>query len=137
MTKPEPVVLETITGPDTLDEIQRCLDEFWTAHTGVPQAIRTQVVTAVAEVGANIIEHAAKSGPVPIRMELRLMPGAVHIDFNDQGIPADVDLDTCSMPIEIAERGRGLPLTQAVLDHVSYQRDDTGNHWTLVSKRFG
>ena len=105
MTKPEPVVLETITGPDTLDEIQRCLDEFWTAHTGVPQAIRTQVVTAVAEVGANIIEH--------------------------------VDLDTCSMPIEIAERGRGLPLTQAVLDHVSYQRDDTGNHWTLVSKRFG
>jgi serine/threonine-protein kinase RsbW len=137
MNQLSPSVLETVTGTTTLDEIQRCLDEFWSAHSGVPEGIRTQVATAVAEVGANIIEHAAKGRPVPIRMELRLLPGEVQVDFTDQGHPADVDLDTCAMPIEIAERGRGLALMRAVLGRVSYVRGDTGNHWTLVSKRFG
>ena len=137
MKQPEPTVLETVTGPDTLDEIQCCLDEFWSAHHELPDAVRMEVNIAVAEVGANIIEHAGKGGPVPIRMELRLFAGEVQVDFNDKGLPADVDLATTEMPIEIAERGRGLALTQAIMDRVSYVRDDTGNHWTLVSKRFG
>jgi len=136
MNQLAPVVLEAVTGPTTLDEIHRCLDGFWATHRGVPEVIRTQVNTAVAEVGANIVEHAGKAGPVPIRMELRLFPGQVHVDFSDQGLPAKVDLAGRSMPIEIAERGRGLALTQAVLDRVFYVRDDAGNHWTLVSKRF-
>lgn len=136
MNQLAPVVLETVTGPSTLDEIQRCLDDFWSACGNVPEVIRTQVSTAVAEVSANIIEHAGRGASVPMRMELRLLPGEVHVNFNDQGYPADVDLANPLMPIEIAERGRGLALTAAVLNRVSYARDDTGNHWTLVSKRF-
>jgi serine/threonine-protein kinase RsbW len=131
-----PVVLETVTGPDTIDAVQRCLDDFWSLCGNVPEDIRTQVATAVAEVSANIIEHAARGASVPMRMELQLLPGEVHVSFHDQGVPADVDLANPVMPSEFAQRGRGLALAAAVMNRISYVRDDTGNHWTLVSKRF-
>lgn len=136
MNQLAPVVLETVTGPDTLDDLQCCLDDFWLSCGNVPEDIRTQVATAVAEVGANIIEHAARGASVPMRMELQLLPGEVHIDFHDQGVAADIDLANPAMPSELAQRGRGLALVAAVMNRVSYVRDDTGNHWTLVSKRF-
>jgi serine/threonine-protein kinase RsbW len=131
-----PVVLETVTGPDTLQDIECCLDDFWSSCGNVPEDIRTQVAIAVAEVSANIIEHAARGASVPMRMELQLLPGEVHVGFHDQGVPVDVDLANPVMPSELAQRGRGLALAAAVMNRVSYARDDTGNHWTLVSKRF-
>ena len=60
-------------------------------------------------------------------------PGLV--EFTDNGGPLRVDLNAVSLPDDMAERGRGLPLAKAVLDRLIYQRD-VMNHWTLVSKHF-
>ena len=136
MTQPEwHCVLDTPTGPDALDKIHGCLDELWSAHPDLPEVVRTPVSVAVAEIGANIIEYSRPGQPVRMQMQLRLLAHEVEIVFTDEGDPAHVDLNTVTMPDEMAERGRGLALAKACLDRLTYRRDSTGNHWTLAVKR--
>lgn len=136
MPQPERWALDTVAGPRTLEEIDSILVRAWSEHPQVPQAVRTQVGIAVAEIGANVVEHAGRAGAVRIRMRLRVLPGEVWVEFADDGPPARVDLGAVVMPDDMAERGRGLALAQAVLGSLAYRRDAL-NHWTLVSKRFG
>lgn len=136
MTKPECQVLETTAGAQALDEIESFLEQTWTEYEQVPPAVRLQLGIAAGEIGANIVEHAARGQPVRIRMEVSVLADSVRIVFIDDGVPARVNLDGVSLPDEMAERGRGLALAQAVLDELSYRRT-TQNEWTMVSKRFG
>ncbi|MGV1006244.1 MAG: ATP-binding protein [Candidatus Nanopelagicales bacterium] len=135
MNRPESRVLEGETGPGVLTQIARLLDETWAVHPEIPSAICTQMSIATGEIAANIVEHAAQGRTVGLRMEVRVLPGEVHVYFADGGIPLQVDLNSVSLPDAMAERGRGLALAQAALSDLSYKRD-TVNHWTLVSKRF-
>lgn len=128
-------VLETVTGAATLDEIGAMLDRMWSVHGHVPDAVRTQVAIAVGEIGANIMEHAARGGAVRLRMEVRVLSDAVHVTFTDDGSPAQVDLTDARMPGVMAEHGRGLALARAVLERLFYRRAIV-NQWTLVSRRF-
>lgn len=128
-------VLDTMAGPATLSEIDKVLTGVWSACTHVPQRIRLQVGIAVAEIGANIIEHAGQSRDLRMRMEVNVLHDAVHVSFVDDGIPAKVDLDAVKRVDELAERGRGLAMAQEVLDRLCYRRSWV-NHWTLVSKQF-
>ncbi|RDH74186.1 ATP-binding protein [Mycolicibacterium moriokaense] len=127
-------VLETTTGPETLNDIQRVLDEVWQDHD-VPEIVRIHMDLAAGEIGANIIEHSGDGSPVRLRMEVRMLPDAVQATFTDDGRPARIDLVGATLPDELAERGRGLAMAHRVLDELSYRRDDRGNHWTLVRKR--
>lgn len=136
MTKPECQVLETTAGAQALDEIESFLEQTWAEYEQVPPAVRLQLGIAAGEIGANIVEHAARGQPVRIRMEVSVLADSVRIVFIDDGVPARVNLDGVSLPDEMAERGRGLALAQAVLDELSYRRT-TQNEWTMVSKRFG
>jgi len=134
MTNPDARrVLETTTGPETLEEIQRILDELWSAHD-IPELVRMHTDLAVSEIGANIIEHSGDGGPVRLRMEVEVVPGVVRVTFTDNGHPAPVDLSQVAMPDEMSERGRGLAIAYRVLDELSYRRDGEGNHWTLVRR---
>lgn len=92
-----------------------------------------QVGIAVGEIGANIIKYGA---PARVRMEVKALPHEVWVEFEDDGIPVDIDLTDISLPDDMAETGRGLALAQAALARLSYRRD-TANHWILVSKSFG
>lgn len=131
--EPRTVVFETRTGPTTLDAIQAILDEALSGDAAIPADLRMNVSTAVGEVAANIVEHAAQGRPVELRMELHLLPDEVRIEFTDQGSAADIDLSAVRMPDPLAERGRGLAMALAYLRKLSYQRDESGNRWTLVS----
>lgn len=124
-------VLETVTGPDTLDEVQRTLDTVWARHD-VDDMVRIHVDLAAGEIAANIIEHSGGGGPVRLRMEVVLDDDTVRTTFFDDGHPSPVDLDEVSMPDELSDRGRGLAIAHRVLDELSYRRDGEGNHWTLV-----
>lgn len=135
-SRPDPIVLETTAGPHTLGQIEAVLEEAWSQHNHVPEQVRMQVGIASGEIGANIVEHAAQGQPIRILMEVRVLTGEVWVEFTDDGIPARVDLNAVHLPDEMAERGRGLALAQAVLARLSYQRNSM-NHWVLVSKRFG
>lgn len=136
MTQSEHWILDTLAGPHTLAEIDAALEQTWLQHAHVPEAVRIQVGIAVAEIGANIIEHGGRAGPVRMRMRVRVLPTEVWVEFADDGPPARVDLSTVAMPDVTADRGRGLALAQAVLEKLAYQRN-AFNHWTLVSKQFG
>lgn len=125
--------MEIPADPEALDRVQSALDRFWSLHEHVPARIRTEVEIAVVEIAANIVEHCRV---VSLRMDLKIFPDEVHVDFTDDGGPVDVDLENVRMPDEMAERGRGLPLAQAALRLLSYFRDEVGNHWKLVSKAF-
>lgn len=136
MATPDHLVLETLTGPGVLGEVHCALDRAWVQHGDVPASIRISVATAVAEIGANIVQYADGGRPVNLRMEIDVAPHRVTVVFTDDGKPAAVDLNSLSFPDCGAQHGRGLALASAVLDGLSYRRDESRNHWTLVSRRF-
>lgn len=135
MTRTDSAVLETSAGPHALEEIEAFLGRTWAAHARVPHQVRLQLGIAAGEIAANIVEHAAQGQLVRIQMTVSVLADVVRIDFIDDGVPAQVNLESADMPDDMAERGRGLALAQAVLDELSYRRT-TCNQWTLVSKRF-
>lgn len=130
------MLVDGVAEPEVLEEIERTLDRFWGEHPTVPEIARIYLGIAVAEIGANIVEHAARERRVRLRMELRHSPGEVRVRFTDDGPPVDIDLDSLPQPDELAERGRGLALAKAALSALSYHRDESGNHWMLVSRPF-
>lgn len=127
--------MDTLTGPDTLDKIHHALEKLWAAGSHVSDVARMNMKMAAAEIGANILEHSRRGQPVRMRMELRLLADEVEVVFTDDGDPARVDLASIGMPNEMAERGRGLAIAKAVLDRLTYRRDEMGNHWTLAVNR--
>lgn len=135
MNRSESAAFETVSGPETLADIARFPDEVLSTRQHVPDAVRMQVSIAAGEIGANIMEHAGRAQPVNIRMEVRVRIDEVWVEFVDDGAPAELDLTAVRLPDDMAERGRGLALAQAVLEKLTYRRN-TKNHWTLVSKRF-
>ena len=92
---------------------------------------------AVSEIAANIIEHATASLDrlVQLHMWAHVHENEVLVKFADDGIPAPSAPSappSHAMPDELAERGRGLPLAQSVLNRLTYHRADETNHWTLA-----
>ena len=136
MNRTEPAVVDTVTGPGTLDEIHNALDVMWLAHAGVPDEVRMRMAIAAAEIGANIIEHAGRGRGIQMRMEARVLPHAVEIVFVDHGPEVHVDLTDLSLPHDMAERSRGLALARSVLRELSCCRSGSTNRWTLISEDF-
>ncbi len=126
-------VLEITTGPETLEDIHGLLDDLWSAHD-IPELVRMHTDLAAGEIGANIIEHAGGGSPVRLRMEVQVLPDAIHITSPMTAVPARVDLiadgharrDVGARP-RAGHRAR-------VLDELSYRRDSHGNHWTLFRR---
>ena len=135
MNQPETRVLETAAGPGALEDIETALERTWTAFPDVPHIVRMHLGIATSEIGANIVEHAAPGRPVQIWMDVRLLPGQVCVEFTDDGDPVHIDMNAVCLPDDMAERGRGLALAQAVLEELVYRRAEL-NQWILLSKRF-
>lgn len=135
MSRPETQILKTTAGPGTLVDIETALERVWSAHPHVPPMVRMHMGIAAGEIGANIIEHAAPGRQVSMTMDAIVTPGQVQVEFIDDGDPVQVNLETVCLPEDMAERGRGLALAQAVLAQLSYRRAEL-NHWLLVSKPF-
>ncbi|WP_238994581.1 ATP-binding protein [Mycolicibacterium chubuense] len=126
--------METVTGSETLAEIQGTLD-LALANEDVSEYAKMCIELAVSEIGTNIIEHSGDGEPVRLRMVVEVQPDAIAVTFTDDGHPAPIDLSSVSMPDEASEGGRGLAIAHRVLDELSYSRDRDGNHWTLKRLR--
>ena len=131
---------------DGMDVVHSALAGCWSALAQVrplEQRWRDEFSLAVAEVAANIIQHAHAPDPplVEFTLVLEHAPDHLRARFIDAGIvatPPEVPL----MPsvsvsyTELGERGRGLALVQVTTDHFEYQRTPDGeNFWTIL-KRF-
>ena len=126
--------LDTVTGPETLAELQHTLDLAW-ASDDVADYTRLCMDLAVSEIGTNIIEHSGNGQPMKLQMTVTVLPESISVVLIDDGRPVAVDLSQPEMPGELSERGRGLSIAHRVLDELSYSRSDGGNRWTLMRRR--
>jgi serine/threonine-protein kinase RsbW len=91
--------------------------------------------SALAEIGANVLTHGRKEGPMdaPVEYRLRLEGHLATATFTDRGPPLHNHL-TRAMPDPTSESGRGLAIARQVLDELGYEREGEVNKWRLVKR---
>jgi serine/threonine-protein kinase RsbW len=131
---------------DGMDVVHTALDACWSSLAGVrplEQRWRDEFSLAVAEVAANIIQHAHAPDPPLVEFTLLLAHAPDHLmaRFVDVGIVATPP-ETPIMPSvtvsydELGERGRGLALVQMTADRFHYQRTASGENVWVIAKSF-
>jgi serine/threonine-protein kinase RsbW len=123
--------------PECLERVHALLAELLVEVADVTEADRIGFETALAEIVANVVEHAGAHGPVRLRVELGAGPSDLTADLYDDGPPVGVDPATAVLPDPTAERGRGLALARAAVDEVGYALEAGENHWSLTRHRRG
>jgi serine/threonine-protein kinase RsbW len=87
-------------------------------------------------VAGNIVTHAVAGRPsraeMTVELTLTATPEVATACFRDGGGAAALDLAAARMPDTMAESGRGLALTRALADDVTYQRAGSANVWTIT-----
>jgi serine/threonine-protein kinase RsbW len=126
----EPAVIRSVMEIDLscLDRMHQMLSELWESVPSVPIRDQLMFATAVAEIAANVIDHAPPSR-TQWELELRAWSDRIEALFSDDG-PA-FDISTSDAPPDDAPRGRGLALAHAVAD-VHYERREPNNEWRIV-----
>jgi serine/threonine-protein kinase RsbW len=121
-----------VTG-DHLEAVHDVLARFWSLLDETPdQRWRLLFETAVAEIAANIVEHAK---PPYFTMRIRLGTECVIAEFSDSGKGWNGPAGPAAVLDDLAaERGRGLTLAGAAVDEVAYERQGPVNHWRLTKR---
>ncbi|MCW2582911.1 MAG: hypothetical protein JWQ53_1701 [Klenkia sp.] len=138
-------VLRVNARPESLEQVHELLAALW-ADDAMPTLDRMHFDTAVAEVAANIVEHATRGQDVTLVLRVSGWPDRVEARFEDDGAEAHVDLAAAAMPgsgdpddldavLALAEDGRGLALARAAVDELVYEREGSTNRWFLVRRR--
>lgn len=128
-------VLETTASPASLDEVHDLFARLWVDAPDVQRADRNAFETAVSEVAANIVEHAARGQDVAMRLLLRAPEDRVEAHLEDLGYPYE---PAARLPAEeegLPEHGRGLVIARALTDELVYERDGAVNRWFLLRRR--
>lgn len=113
-----------------LDALHRALRRFLDQLTLSPPAEwRINFELAVAEIAANIIEHAR---PSTIHIRVAALAGEVIAEFTDSGRPWRGKPEPAAMVDQLAESGRGLTLARGAVDELAYDRVGNTNHWRLI-----
>ena len=120
------------------DEFQRfttALEEFGRVEE-MPDSAIFQVTLAVDELFTNVISYAYQDNARhEIRIELKTDGSVIQVDVYDDGIEFDPLQAVHKIPesLESAEiGGHGISIIRNFMDDVIYQRQDNGNHLTMV-----
>lgn len=117
---------------DGLDVVHATLARLWQGLAEPPpERWRMFFEIAVAEVAANIVEHAV---PSTMTMRLRMTAQEVVAEFTDTGRGWSGTPTAQALLDEMAERGRGLALARSALDDMAYERVEGVNRWRLVKR---
>ena len=127
--------LETAASEDSLDAVHDLLDHAWAVDADVSVRDRMAFATAVAEVAANIVEHASRGEPVRMRVVLHVRDDRIEAHFEDRGRPYEPPPP--GPEDELADSGRGLGMVRQLVDLVAYERDGPLNRWVLSRARSG
>ncbi|MHB8451968.1 MAG: ATP-binding protein, partial [Mycobacteriales bacterium] len=74
------------------------------------ERVSADLVFAVQEITSELLTNAVRHGLPPIRLRLRLLPTAVHVEIADAGLHQPVP----RRPLPTDEGGRGLQLVGAL-----------------------
>lgn len=138
MTAAGDFVLETTASPASLDEVHALFARLWDQAADVEPPDRIAFETAVSEVAANIVEHAARGRAIAMRLVLRAPDDRVEAHLEDLGYPYQPPaLPPAAGDDPMAEHGRGLMIARALTDELVYERDGAVNRWFLLRRRHG
>ncbi len=126
---------------ESLGELHAAFDLFFSAAEGAGATIRSvdriALVTAAAEVAANIVDHACPGMPdAQMSVALECDGATLEARFEDPGVPyhpgAEPDTDT---PWDAHPHlGIGLVVAQDSVDELEYARQGGRNCWRLVRR---
>lgn len=125
------VQLSATVSPDAagLDDVHALLDRFWRECSPGSEADRLAVEIALAEIAGNVVRHGA-GAPYTVRLARDGIAVVAEVDEPGRRLAADI-VDTCALPGDDAEGGRGLALARAAVDDLDYRHDGGTNHWTI------
>jgi serine/threonine-protein kinase RsbW len=127
-------LLEGLAVPQTLHELHELLERAGSEHPDVLPEDLMRFETAVIEIAGNVVEHGRPKGEVTYTFALQVRPDRLEGVLDDGGQPVPPSHDS-DMPDQWSEDGRGLPLAQAALDELTYEREDSRNLWRMVKHR--
>lgn len=124
------LILEGLAVPQGLKSLHRLVERAEDAYPDVDPEAFMMMETAVIEIAGNVVEHGLPPGQISWKVVLRVADDVLEGVLSDDGQEYAGDL-SAMMPDPLAESGRGIPLARAVLDELSYSREDGKNVWTM------
>jgi serine/threonine-protein kinase RsbW len=123
--------------PEGLLELHAAFDRFFAEADGAGAAVsahdRMAMLTAAAEIAANIVDHACHGLPdAEVRLVLARRTDSIEASFEDPGVACGEATPDAQNPIP--HMGLGLAVARASVDALEYARDGGTNHWRLVRK---
>lgn len=122
--------LRLSSPPDDVDTVHDFLADVWRSSSVDPME-RFRFETALIELAANVMRHAAGRDGVTCSVTIQVSDSAIEAELVDDGEPGDIDLDR-AMPDTLEESGRGIPLIRALVDEVVYSRTGDANCWHIA-----
>jgi len=143
MPVPQEYSLTVRTDIYALARVQEWFQQF----TEIPPKIWLQCNLVLTEGFTNVIYHAHEylSEDTPVEIKVTLFPRSLEMQIWDYGEPFDLlgKLETISkqkneiVEIEnIPTGGRGLMITDAIADYLSYDRTPDGRNCLLIRKNY-
>ncbi|KAE8764938.1 ATP-binding protein [Georgenia thermotolerans] len=127
-------LLEGLAVPESLSDLHDLLERVAADHPDVDPGDLMMFETAVIEVAGNVVEHGRPHGKVLYTFRLRVLPDRVEARLREASQAVAPDVVAAEMPDPLAEDGRGLALSRAMLDELRYERIGDANVWTLVRR---
>lgn len=127
-------LLEGLAVPESLSDLHDLLERVASDHPDVDPGDLMMFETAVIEVAGNVVEHGRPQGKVLYTFRLQVLPDRVEARLREASEAVAPDVVGAAMPDPLAEEGRGLALSRAMLDELRYERVDDENVWTLVRR---
>ncbi len=106
-------------------------------RAGAPEEIIGLCELALQELLTNLVDHAYGKGLAgQIHINIRVEPAHIQIKTEDSGQPAQINLDSVSMPDPgaLMEGGYGMAIIKNLMDDVSYRRENDLNTWVLTRR---
>jgi len=126
-------VLEGFAVPEQLDAVHALLAQAAAEHPDLEPMDVMLFETAIIEIANNVVEYGRPEGEVRWRFTIRVRADEIEAELDDTG-QAFTPAHGKDMPGEDAEGGRGLPIAEALLDKIEFDRLDDTNHWRMVRR---
>ena len=101
-------------------------------YLGVVQAGIDEVLLALSEACANVVQHAGAREEYQV--DVTLDDHVCRITVLDEGQGFDVEAAAAARPTSPLEGGRGLVLMQALVDRLDFRHTEDGRHGVLLEK---
>jgi serine/threonine-protein kinase RsbW len=129
----EEYVLEGFAVPDQLDAVHTLLARAAGEHPGLDPMDVMLFETAIIEIANNVVEYGRPEGEVRWKFTIHVREDEIEAELDDTG-QKFTPSQGGAMPGEDAEGGRGLPIAEALLDQIEFDRIDDTNHWHMVRR---